>query len=130
MQQALALVRRLSLVTAPEPTTSAGEFKMSQSSKFRVPLRVVFYREGESWIAHCLEFDLVGDGPTQEQALDLLSDAIALQTQASIEYKNLANLFSPADGEFFRKYAEGVNVVDGVLEVSMNRLRSLSPIIE
>jgi len=65
---------------------------MSQSRKLRVPLRVIFYREGESWIAHCLEFDLVGDGMTREDALDLLSDAIAMQAQASLECKNPANL--------------------------------------
>jgi len=124
------LVFRLSLGKVPEPGTSAGGFNMSESRKLRVPLRVVFYREGESWIAHCLEFDLVGDGMTREDALDVLSDAIAMQAQASLECKNPANLFSPADGEFFRKYAEGVDVVSGVLELSINRLRSSLPIIE
>ena len=39
---------------------------MSQSRNLRVPLRVVFYREDEVWIAHCLEFDLAGDGMTRE----------------------------------------------------------------
>ena len=32
--------------------------------------------------------------------------------------------------EFFRKYAEGVDVVSGVLELAINRLRSSLPIIE
>ena len=42
---------------------------MSQPRKLRMPLRVVFYREEEVWIAHCLEFDLAGDGATREEAL-------------------------------------------------------------
>jgi predicted RNase H-like HicB family nuclease len=103
---------------------------MTQSRKLRVPLRVVFYREGESWIAHCLEFDLVGDGATKEDALDALSDAIGLQLQASLEHENLANLFAPADGELFRKYAAGIGIAKGDLTVNINRLRQSAPIIE
>lgn len=108
----------------------ARGFKMSQSRNLRVPLRVIFYREGESWIAHCLEFDLAGDGLTREAALNGLSDAIALQVQASLECQNPANLFTPADGEFFQKYAAGVDVAEGVLTLSIERLRSSSPIVE
>src|SRR5271166_5312200 len=92
-----------------------GRTSMSGSRKLRIPLRVVFYREGESWIAHCLEFDLAGDGMTREDALAVLSDAIALQAQASLECQNPANLFTPADGELFHKYAAGADIVDGVL---------------
>ena len=54
---------------------------MNQSSNLRVPLHVVFYREGEAWIAHCLEFDLAGDGDTKEEALDSLSEAVTLQVE-------------------------------------------------
>src|SRR5437879_1923206 len=103
---------------------------MSQPRNLRVPLRVVFYREGEAWIAHCLEFDLAGDGITREDALDSLCDAVALQVQASLECNNPANLFTPADGELFRKYAAGADVADGILTVSIDRLRLSSPIIE
>jgi predicted RNase H-like HicB family nuclease len=103
---------------------------MSQPRRMRVPLRVVFYREGEAWIAHCLEFDLAGDGATKEEALDALSEAVAIQAQASLEYQNPSNLFTPAAGEIFQKYAEGVDVAEGVLLLSVQRLRSSSPIIE
>jgi predicted RNase H-like HicB family nuclease len=103
---------------------------MDRARNLRVSLRVVFYVEGESWVAHCLEFDLVGDGSTKEEALEALSVAIAIQVNASLEFNNPANLFTPADGEFFQKYAEGVDVADGELTVRMNRLRSSTPIIE
>ena len=104
---------------------------MSGSRKLRIPLRVVFYREGESWIAHCLEFDLAGDGMTREDALAVLSDAIALQAQASLECQNPANLFTPADGELFHKYAAGADIVDGVL-IALNPRSPFiaSPVIE
>jgi hypothetical protein len=92
---------------------------MNGFRKLRVPLRVVFYREGESWIAHCLEFDLAGDGTTREDALAVLSDAIVLQAQDALECQNPANLFTPADGELFQKYAAGREIVDGVLMLSI-----------
>jgi hypothetical protein len=103
---------------------------MSQSRSLRVPLRVVFYREGERWIAHCLEFDLVGDGDTKEEALRLLAEAIAVQVDASLEGDNLANLFTPADGEFFQKYAQGKDVLDGTLTGFTERLKAASSIVE
>ena len=68
---------------------------------FHTPLRVVFYREDDQWVAHCLEFDLVGAADDKEQALELLNEANEAQVQASIALKNPANLFSPAEGRFF-----------------------------
>ena len=103
---------------------------MDQARNLRVPIRVVFYVEGESWVAHCLEFDLVGDGSTKEEAIEALSTAIAIQVGATLEFENPANLFTPADGELFQRYAEGVDVADGEMTVWMSRLRSSLPIIE
>ncbi|MFM9961556.1 MAG: type II toxin-antitoxin system HicB family antitoxin [Planctomycetaceae bacterium] len=65
----------------------------------RVPLRVVFYEEEGEWVAHCLEFDLVGCAATREAALLLLSEAIVTQLEATRQNQNLANLLTPASGE-------------------------------
>jgi predicted RNase H-like HicB family nuclease len=83
----------------------------------RIPLRVVFYRDGDVWVAHCLEFDLMGDGATKEDALDELIEAINLQVAASVEADNPSNLFSPADGRFFAMFAAGKDVVVGALRL-------------
>jgi predicted RNase H-like HicB family nuclease len=83
----------------------------------RIPLRIIFYREGVDWVAHCLEFDLIGDGPTKEEALDMLSEAIALQLDTSLKHNNPGNLFSPADGKFFEMFAAGKDVIVGELSV-------------
>jgi hypothetical protein len=103
---------------------------MGPRKTLRTPLRVVFYREGDSWIAHCLEFDLMGDGATQGDALESLSVAIVLQVDASLEFNNLANLFSPADGKYFEMFAEGSDVSDRVSEIRriIERLKLNSPI--
>jgi len=75
--------------------------------KFSIPIRVVFYREEGHWIAHCLEFDLLGDGQDKEEALKELSEAITLQVQACIEHNSPDNLFSPAEGKYFQMFAAG-----------------------
>lgn len=73
----------------------------------RLPLRIVFYREDGDWIAHCLEFDLAGDGPTKDGALASLSAAIRIQVEESLKTGNLDNLFMPAEGKYFRMFATG-----------------------
>ena len=83
----------------------------------RIPLRVVFYREGGQWVAHCLEFDLMGDGQTKEIAVERLSNAICLQVRESVESNNPDNLFSPAEGKYFAMFAAGKDAGIGQLTV-------------
>lgn len=89
----------------------------------RIPLRIVFYRDGQDWIAHCLEFDLIGDGSTKESALDSLGTAIDLQVKESVEHANPSNLFSPADGKYFAMFAAGKNVVFGELHIHVDSVQ-------
>jgi hypothetical protein len=72
-----------------------------------ISLRVVCYRDGERWFAHCLEFDLIGDGLSPAEAVAQLAVAIRLQIEFSIEHDNIQNLFSPADGDLFLRFAAG-----------------------
>lgn len=104
---------------------------MPSRTALRLSLRVVFYKDKDDWIAHCLEFDLAGDGRTQLLAFDGLTKAIAIQLEKSLEHDNLSNLFSPADGRIFEMFAAGHDVVEGTLEVVgvIERLRSASPMI-
>src|SRR3954467_15450680 len=99
------------------PIAWRGRSPMSQPRRMRIPLRVVFYREGEAWVAHCLEFDLAGDGETRSEALERLAAAIAIQAEASRDFGNVGNLFSPADGELFRRFAAGSDVAPGPLDL-------------
>lgn len=88
--------------------------------KFRIPLRVVFYREGSDWVAHCLEFDLMGDGVTQSIAIGRLTAAIAMQVEATLEYSNLENLFKPADPRFHLMFAAGSNTAGGEVRIHID----------
>lgn len=76
---------------------------------FRVPLRVVFYKEDDLWVAHSLEFDLCGSGVSQDDALKSLGELIAIQIRASVEHDNLRNLFTPADSDVFAKFYAGAD---------------------
>ena len=88
-----------------------------QSRKLRIPLRIVFYRDEDAVVAHCLEFDLMGDGATREEAARRLLDAIVLQAGASVEHGNPHNLFRPAAGRFFEMFAAGTDVTVGELRL-------------
>jgi predicted RNase H-like HicB family nuclease len=88
----------------------------------RIPLHVVFYQEDGSWIAHCLEFDLMGDGETKLEALESLNEAIRLQVEHSLEHNNPRNLFTPANGRYFEMFARGDDVAVGKLEINFDSI--------
>jgi hypothetical protein len=91
----------------------------------RIPIRIVFYQEEGVWIAHCLEFDLIGDGSTQKEAMECLEGAIAAQVEASIKYKNLANLFTPAEGKYMQMFAAGRNILRGEVRLKPLHIDSI-----
>ena len=84
---------------------------------FHMPIRIVFYREGDRLYAHSLDFGVVGDGDDHRSAIDSLMDAITCQVQAVAEYGNPENLFSPAEPRIFEMFAYGHDVVTGSLEI-------------
>jgi len=85
---------------------------------FRIPLRIVFYREAGRWVAHCLEFDVCGDGDTKDEALRSLDTSIQLQVDESLEHGNPRNLFSPAPSEAWEKFFAGRDIALGELQVT------------
>ncbi len=91
----------------------------------RVPIRIVFYKEDGYWIAHCLEFSLLGHGRTKRAALSMLAKAIDIQVRSTIETGNIANLFRPAEPKYFWMYAKGANIAAGSLELSVKKFDHL-----
>ena len=89
---------------------------------YHIPLQVVFYKEDDGWAAHCLQFDLLGDGSTKEEALQSLNEAICIQIEASLDYQNFDNLFSPAEGKYFGMFAAGKDVIVGTLKSQFDRV--------
>ena len=88
-----------------------------QTKKLSIPLRVIFYLQEDRWVAHCLEFDLCGDGDSKKEAIASLKDAVICQVSNAVENGNPSDLFSPADGKFFHMFACGRHIAVGELEV-------------
>ncbi len=89
---------------------------------FDISLRVVFYKDGSRWIAHCLEFDLLGDGRSKEKALESLTASIDLQLEESFKHDNPSNLLSPAPSEAWEMFALGKDTAVGNLSVCVDQL--------
>lgn len=86
-------------------------------ARISMPVRVVIYREEGLWLARCLELDLLGSGEQEQEAIDMLREAIECQVVSSIRSRNMDNLFRPAEGKYFRMYAEGHEFQAGAFEV-------------
>ncbi len=89
---------------------------------FRIPLRIVLYRERRTWFAHCLELDLLGHGRSKEAAAEKLGEAIEAQLLFCVEGKG--QLFHPAPAEFYEMFASGKDVARAELHLP-ERLRGL-----
>ena len=90
---------------------------------FRIPLRVIFYKEDESWVAHCLEFDLCGDGANKEEALRSLFESIKIQARESVQHNNPRNLFTPASSDVQEKFFAGKHTtIQGELKLTIEQL--------
>lgn len=69
-------------------------------------VHIILYGEGDRYIAHCLEFDLVAQGDDPEGAFKNLLDAIDLQATYALESGDPGILFNPAPAEYWRMLSE------------------------
>ena len=65
-------------------------------------VHVILYREADQVVAHCLEFDLVAQGVTSDEAYRNLLDAIDLQAGYTLETGDLENLIQLAPVEYWQ----------------------------
>lgn len=79
---------------------------MSTLSKGTLKLRFSVLVEGQSdgtYVAHCLELDLVAESDTPESACKDLMNVIDVHVRTCIENDNMGNLFFPAPKEAWEK---------------------------
>ena len=74
-------------------------------SKGEAILSCLEYKDGDLYIAHCLEFDLVAQGNSQEEAHNNLADLIKSHIQFAVE-KDIEgkSLFRPAPQEYWETF--------------------------
>jgi hypothetical protein len=65
---------------------------------------VLGYKEGNTWVAHSLELDLVGEGTSWKEACSHLEELIDIQVSFAIYRNNPAILYRPAPGKYFKEF--------------------------
>jgi len=75
------------------------------ANALRLDFQVLIYQEGDFWIAHCLETDLVAEGASPKGALESLVDISNSLIEAQIAEGDIRAIFSPAPAEIWRMYA-------------------------
>jgi hypothetical protein len=70
----------------------------------KLDLRGVVYREGSAWIAHCLELDIVAEGPNADAAMKDLLDLCAFQIDTAIDNNDLESILRPAPAKYWNLF--------------------------
>jgi len=68
---------------------------------YKLPIRVLLKEEDGEFVAHALEFDLLGYGSTHAEALKNLDDMIRMQITFASQQKKSEMVVHPAPKEFF-----------------------------
>ncbi len=66
--------------------------------------QVLAYREGDVWLAHCLECNAVAQGDSVDEAFAGIVDAITLLVDDALIAGDLHAVFDPADVEIWNRY--------------------------
>jgi hypothetical protein len=76
-------------------------------SSLRINLSAVVYQEGDAWIAHCLELDIVSEGTSRDDALQGLVSLCDFQIKVAMEEGDLRSIFRPAPPEAWQMFVSG-----------------------
>ena len=73
----------------------------------RLTLRALVYRDGDFWVAHCLETDVVAEGTTPLKAFENLQSLTSFQIETALETGDLQSIFRQAPREILSAFAVG-----------------------
>lgn len=89
-------------------------------------IHVVFYEDDErTKFAHCLEYDLLAHGDTEQEAFESLIEVITLQAECLEETGMMDSMVHPAPLEYWHMLKDGHNyaVISGALDESVHMIR-------
>jgi hypothetical protein len=72
-----------------------------------INLSAVVYQENGTWIAHCLELDIVAEGKDADDAIDSLISLCDFQIKVALGEGDLGSVFRPAPPEIWRMFSAG-----------------------
>ena len=87
-------------------------------------VHVLFYREADHSVAHCLEFDLVAQGESIKDSYKNLLDAIELQADYALETGNLESLINPEPPEYWSMLIKAESESEMFAEIKLPELLS------
>lgn len=70
-----------------------------------IRLNVLIYKDGDEWIAHCLQMDLVASSKSEKKVEDDIIDLIKAQVIYAIENDNMGYIFKQAPADEWAKLA-------------------------
>lgn len=70
-----------------------------------IELRGVVYREGQWWISHCLEMDVVAEGDSPFEALSSAVELCGIKIEEAMRDGNLRSIYRAAPPETWELYA-------------------------
>lgn len=70
-----------------------------------IELRGVVYREGQWWIAHCLEMDVVAEGDTPLEAITSAIELCGVKIDEALRDGSVRSIFRPAPPEIWELFA-------------------------
>lgn len=80
-----------------------------------IPLHGVVYRDGNHWVSHCLELDIVGQGRTPQSAFKNSLEMCMVQIEDALAVGDLQSIIRPAPAEYwalFYRAARGPKLCD------------------
>jgi len=63
-------------------------------------------KEGKTWVAHCLELDIVATATTLKSLKKDILDLVITQVDYAFSNDNLANLYHPAPSRVWKEFYE------------------------
>jgi predicted RNase H-like HicB family nuclease len=77
-----------------------------------MPLHGVIYRDGDHWVSHCLELDIVGQGSTPAEALRQTIELCEMQVHEALAAGDIESIIRPAPPEYWALFYKAGRPVD------------------
>jgi hypothetical protein len=78
--------------------------EVTMNKTISMVFNILAKKEGETWIAHCLELDIVATAQSLETLKGEMNDLILAQVDYAFSNDNLENLYRPAPAEVWKEF--------------------------
>jgi len=89
-------------------------------------LNIIAKKEGDIWVGHCLELDIVATANDLDQLKHDLEDLIVAQIDYAFSYNNLDNLFHPAPREVWEEFYKCKKQIEDKISVESESQKNRS----